>query len=583
MQVIILLVAYFLILVSYSQNTKQQQNSAIFQTNHTILANTRYVMNAVDTTTQFPLARTSIQILADPFYQSLVRQSKAEKSSAELDRLFLNRVSELMLQIQNIDSIFLFSKNGNNLAYKTTDLYYMPIGDCTDSSWRENVLNKKGEVYIMKPAEVLEIGCKPNPSVLYACRALRSTDTFQPICIILVGIKTSDISIDFDKQKMFPEQCFGIYDEIGRKLFGDDNIELTAKEVTDSTDKNSVLSKTVNGTKYKAHISYDNTAGIYSVIETPESLLLSNQRKANSVFNIIGIIVILSNIVVFLLIMNSITKPLQKLVSVCHKIGKGDFTARISDASSGELGYLMESFNKMSEKVEKLVNEVYLRNITERDLELQMLRSQINPHFLYNTLESMRMAAYTQGSVDLAEMCRLLANVLRYGVTMPNHVVTVKEELDHLNDYTSLLDYRFHDSIKISTHMDKDIESLTIIKLILQPVVENCINHGVNNMERTGSIQIWGYRQNDCIVFTISDNGAGMTEETLNMLRGYIDNKNSAFKSIGLKNIQRRIRLYYGEDYGVSISSQINKGTSVSIMIPVTEELPKEHSLEPPV
>ncbi len=222
---------------------------------------------------------------------------------------------------------------------------------------------------------------------------------------------------------------------------------------------------------------------------------------------------------------------------------------------------VIRSYSKMTE-------EVYQKTISEKDLNLQMLRSQINPHFLYNILDSMRMAALNVGYDYLANMCELLAKILRYGVSNPKNVVTVEEEQNHLQEYISLISIRYS-NIAIHMNIDPSIYHCRMLKLLLQPLVENSVNHGIADHATDGMIQIWGFRKDDTLVFMVADNGNGMDERHLQLLRDYLDDKNNAFTSIGLKNIKKRIQLYYGEKYDLTIDSRYGQGTSVTITLPV--------------
>jgi two-component system sensor histidine kinase YesM len=226
---------------------------------------------------------------------------------------------------------------------------------------------------------------------------------------------------------------------------------------------------------------------------------------------------------------------------------------------------------KVVKSYSKMTEQYYQKSLTEKDLNLQMLRSQINPHFLYNTLDTMRMTSLNANCPPLATMCELLAKILRYGVSEANKLVTVEEENAHLDEYIRLINLRYT-NVSINTNLEPGILSYKILKLLLQPLVENSINHGIIDDTSNGSIQIWGYEKDKNLIFTVSDNGNGMEEERLTLLRDYLEDKNTAFNSIGLKNIKKRIQLYYGKEYDLSIDSRPHQGTTVTIIIPVIKE-----------
>lgn len=217
-----------------------------------------------------------------------------------------------------------------------------------------------------------------------------------------------------------------------------------------------------------------------------------------------------------------------------------------------------------------------MNDSSERDLELQMLRHQINPHFLYNTLESMQMVAYTEGAHDCSQMCLLLADVFRYGTSSPHELVTVKEEIKHVKEYITLQQYRFHYSVKINVMVSQDLYAFMLPKLIIQPIIENALNHGFEEFNGNERVEIFGYQKEDSLYIKIADNGIGMTPEQVELLNGYIRGENEEFTSIGIKNVHRRIALYYGDDYGLTIESYPKRGASVLIHLPARRQYDKE-------
>lgn len=292
----------------------------------------------------------------------------------------------------------------------------------------------------------------------------------------------------------------------------------TIKNQSDTTD---------NGIYYQ--VLKDKNFNLYSVIATKQSDIINNYASLSYIFIFLPVILLSSLLVSIHIIRN-----------------------------------VLSSYKKMSDKI-------YMQSITEKDLNLQMLRSQINPHFLYNTLDTMRMASMNSGYDYLAEMCELLAKILRYGVSDTSNIVTVQQECLHLEEYIRLIRLRYP-NIDVHTYIEPSIMHCNIIKLLLQPLVENSVNHGLENSSAQGTIQIWGYKSNKKLIFTVSDNGNGMPEEQLDLLRDYLDDKNTAFKSIGLKNIKKRIQLYYGSEYDLIIESQLYQGTAVTVTLPVIEE-----------
>lgn len=579
LEVCMLIAAYLLILFFYMQNCKLQQNTTIYNLNHVLLLHTNSILEKLDVSSSFPLAHISDRY-NDPLLRYLIKKDHDHITQPDFYRTFIYRANEVFIQFPEVESLVLLDKNGDLLDCKSVYNITLPKENHSSDSWYLRCQELGGKIYILTEEETLHLGLRSTSQNLHAARVLYDHLTLEPFCITLTGIRAANIPITFKTDKMFPEQLYAIYDSSGRKFIGNLDIPLTQDILFASRQGDYSFTRVEEGTKYVYHISYTmESGGSYSVIRTPTSLLTYEQF--HTVFGILlgGLILILLNIYIFMGIINSINRPLAKLVNMCEEIGRGNFSVRVPSSQTDELSYLTHSLNNMSERVQQLIDEVYVRTLAERDLELQMLRSQINPHFLYNTLENMRMSAYTRGYMELSEMCLLLSKVLRYGVTNQSALVSIREELEHLQYYTSLLHYCFP-GLQTDIFIDKALYEYCIIKVIFQPLVENAANHATKDPQNTVHIQVWGYEEKDDLVFIVSDNGHGMEKQYLEDLRASLDEESNTRYGIGLKNIHRRIKLYYGINYGLVINSSPGKGTSVTVRIPKTSAAFPSHTME---
>ncbi len=580
LEVFMLISAYLMILFFYVQNCRLQQNTAIYNLNHILLLHTNSILEKLDTASSFPLAHMS-ERYNDPLLQYLIGADHAHMTNPDFYRVFYNRCGEVFIQFPEVESLVLLDEKGELIDSKSVYNISLPRKDHSADSWYVKCQELGGKIYILNSEETLSLGLRKTHQNLHAARILYDHLTLKPFCITLTGIRAADIPITFNTDKLFDEQFYAIYDSTGQKIIGnlDDALE---QDILFASRRQGDYSFTrvQEGIKYIYHISYTmKSGGSYSVIRTPTGLLLYEQFQ--KVFGILlgGLILILLNITIFVGIISSINRPLARLVNMCEEIGRGNFSVRVPCSQTDELSYLTHSLNNMSERVQQLIDEVYVRTLAERNLELQMLRSQINPHFLYNTLENMRMSAYTHGYMELSEMCLLLSKVLRYGVTNQSALVSIREELEHLQYYTSLLHYCFP-RLQVDILIDKALYEYCMIKVIFQPLVENSANHATKGLQDAIHIQVWGYEEKNDLVFTISDNGHGMEKQYLEDLRASLDDEDNTRYGIGLKNIHRRIRLYYGKNYGLVINSSPGRGTSVTVRIPKTPAPLLSHTKE---
>lgn len=268
-----------------------------------------------------------------------------------------------------------------------------------------------------------------------------------------------------------------------------------------------------------------------------------------------------------------LTQPLRTIMQHMGAVEAGDFTGRIPVTSNDELGDLTERFNTMSAELDTYTKQVYLAKIKQTEAELNALKSQIYPHFLYNTLEVIRMTAVGRNDQMVADMIEALSDQIRYVIGTVNDLVPLGREVDILTKYIYLLNCRFSDKVTF-TYSCAHLENALIPKLILQPLVENAFIHGIKPMDGPGMIRLMAEQNDNRITLTVMDNGVGMDEDAVNKLYALLDSDQPGRKreyewaSIGLKNVHDRLRYLYGSDYGISLYSTPGVGTVVKATIP---------------
>jgi len=277
----------------------------------------------------------------------------------------------------------------------------------------------------------------------------------------------------------------------------------------------------------------------------------------------------------------NITKPVIKIAKSMDLIGENKANQRINLDINGELGIIVEDANNMLKKIENLKKheiemqtQIYETKISRHKAELSALQSQINPHFLYNTLECMRSIGAVYESQEIMNISTAMADIFRYSIKS-NRFVKVKEEIEIIESYLRIMKLRFPERIDYEIDIKKQIKNKKIIKMLLQPIVENAFYHGLESKTDGGKIVIKAEIKDKNIIFLISDNGKGIKEEKLNLLNNSLNRvlkiEIEDFKKhgIGILNINKRIKLNYGEEYGLKLDSKIDQGTEVEIIIPV--------------
>lgn len=313
---------------------------------------------------------------------------------------------------------------------------------------------------------------------------------------------------------------------------------------------------------------------IYGQAAHLEKLRLDIRKNVESsiFFLSIGMAVIfISAAVVSEKIIRSITKPIQKLCMAAKQAGQGNFFVRMEETGTYELGILNDSFNRMVEEIGKLVEDIRIEQLNLRAAELKLLQEQINPHFLYNTLDTIIWLAESGDTEQVVKMVTSLSDFFRTTLSKGKDFITIDEEKLHIQSYLKIQQFRYQDILEYDICISEEICQYEILKLTLQPLVENALYHGIKNKRGLGHIQVTGEKEGENLVFQVKDNGIGMTEERLREVRQLIrgertrDQESSGF---GLFNINQRIRLYYGPEYELTIESTHRKGTLLQIVIP---------------
>ena len=265
----------------------------------------------------------------------------------------------------------------------------------------------------------------------------------------------------------------------------------------------------------------------------------------------------------------SITRPIRRLTQVTDQVAKGDLTVR-SDVTGGlEARVLSDSMNTMIDKINELLEQVKTEQVRLRRAEFELLQSQINPHFLYNTLDAIVWLAEAGEQKKVVSMVGSLSDFFRISLNQGQDILDVREELQHVRSYLEIQQMRYQDILQYEICVPEELYSSRIPKITLQPLVENALYHGIKNKRGKGMIRIDGEMEDSDCILRITDNGRGMTPERLGQVREGIRNRNACETEIyGLYNVNERIRLNFGEKYGITITSTYGEGTCVTVRLP---------------
>lgn len=277
----------------------------------------------------------------------------------------------------------------------------------------------------------------------------------------------------------------------------------------------------------------------------------------------------------------SITRPITQLSNVMDQVSKGDLSVRSNVNTGGEVGVLSDSMNVMIDKINELLEQVTTEQVRLRTAELELLQSQINPHFLYNTLDTITWLAEGSDRKMVVSMVKSLSDFFRTTLNKGKDIICIEEELHHVKSYLEIQQVRYQDIMEYEIDVPSELNNYMIPKITIQPLVENALYHGIKNKRGKGKITIYGTGYNDYFILTIHDNGIGMTPERLAKVKSKLSNfenkdaeatvmrpGDSDGDVFGLYNVNERIALKFGKEYGISVESVYTESTTVTVKLP---------------
>lgn len=324
-----------------------------------------------------------------------------------------------------------------------------------------------------------------------------------------------------------------------------------------------------NGETYFVCGQYNGLTGWKSFSVIPYARMFLQAGELRQFTFLVVLLCTLGIAAMIALLVYAMIRPLKTLSNVMVQVQEGDFTVQMPNRKTDEVGELINSFNFMVNKINTLVNEVYQEKIAQKNAELQALQAQINPHFLYNTLDSINWMLIDRGEYDISEIIISLGNLMRYSIEDDSAFVTIDREVEYILSYLKIKKNRLENRLSYLVEVDESVRAEAIPKLILQPLVENAITHGIALRQQPGNVMIVIEDAGEEVAITIQDNGIGMTSEQLEDLRIHcLESDKEGNTRIGLHNVNRRLRLHYGEPFLIHMESEYQKGTTVKLRIP---------------
>lgn len=397
-------------------------------------------------------------------------------------------------------------------------------------------------------------------------RKIRDFETLEDLGWFYVFLKEETIRQQYEDLKTTPGSFFVVRDAENQIVSCDGRNVLEIQEAGKPAGSGLSLVRMGEQNYYYNELYMDETG--WAIQEfTPEGEMMRDIYRirlmlASVIFLLLGILLLLMN-----RFSTSLTEPIRRLQDKMLEVRNENFDVRAEVVHQDEMGELAGTFNMMTERISRLIEEDYKSKILLRETEFKFLRAQINPHFLYNTLDAISWKAAMGGNRDVSKMAVALGRILRWSISKSDNLVMLKEEIQNVEDYLSIQKMRYGDSLSYMIAVEDEELALTVPKMILQPLVENALVHGLESREGEKKLVIAAESDEKNLKIYIKDNGKGISQERIQEIA---DGKVQQQKQhgVGLYNVHRRIQMNYGNEYGIRIFSELEKGTEIQITVP---------------
>ena len=514
----------------------------------------------------------NIMKLSDTVYYGIIKNvNLSEGSITEEMTLLYNNNKEQVLNIA------LISKEGQPISVVPASRFRKNF-EVSKEEWFVNALNKTENIHFTRPhvQKLFEKGNNSYRWVISMSRAVEITiggSTEQ--AVLLIDMAYQGLDEVLDEVSLGNGGYIYLMDSNGEIIWHpkfeliasgrvkENNLEAadyndgSTEEVFDNASRTVVI-KTVGYTGWKL-------AGVIKGTGISLNMLKTRLFIVFVIFLIIFIVILINTYISF-----RVTNPIRELEKSVKKLEEGNLDADIYMGGSYEIQHLGKSVQDMKHRIKELMQDIVTEHEEKRKSEFNSLQAQINPHFLYNTLDIIVWQIENEKQSEAVHTVTALARFFRLSLGKGRNIVTVKAEIDHVKNYLMIQHMRFKNKFEYEFDVEDDVLELSSLKLMLQPLVENAIYHGMEFMDGDGLITIKAWRENEELYLSVADNGLGMTEDKVSLvLSGKSNSENGKGSGIGVKNVNERIKLYFGEEYGLRIDSEPDEGTTVIIHLPV--------------
>ncbi|HEX7055664.1 MAG TPA: sensor histidine kinase [Bacilli bacterium] len=575
---LLLVLAAYLILTEKIEEKYSQQAELTLKA---LSQSTDFIFREMDRVTDSTIASSAIQdILKMPAYQS--------KDLQHIDYFSINQIQqnfrELLVNHPSVSNAFMYTLNNQGLIriYAKESFHVLDFATLEKHPVYKAALARDGLPKWVGPYEYPELtGADP---IFTQIRMVKDVDFLQNKGVLVVQVKSSgldNIFRAFWNTAQTHNTRFYLINENGL-IFFDSTYEKRGKNISSFIDGKIKFGSGYQSVRHKfaGTESIISSIGIgrenWRVVSVTSWGALTNEvARVVKWLGAIAAFCLFAALLFNLLILNRIIGSIIMIVRHMRRVEDGEMWVRVEEKGKDEVFMLTRGYNRLMSRIHFLFEQIKLEQQHKIRAEMQLLQAQIKPHFLFNTLESINVLAVQNQGRKVSQMVQRLGNILRISFA-DKEIVAIREEIEHLRSYLEIQKYRFEELFEFSISVPEDLLECEILKLTLQPLVENSIQHGFDGIDYVGKISITAFACGGKIIFEIADNGIGMDSDILAQFQynlreqknEVVDDKNKERRGLGVNNVADRIRIHYGKEYGIWICSEAGNGTTIRCVIP---------------
>ncbi len=516
--------------------------------------------------------KLSLTIAEDIQIQNYLENENDPKSSYDLEYKLYNYKQART----DISNILVYSNKGKFLLGEP-DAKLNPWTDIENSKWYRDAIDKNGNA-VISTSYVQNIIVDSYSWVVSLSREIYSSNTGESLGVVLVDLKFNKID-ELCRSLILGEKAYSfIIDSMGNYIYHPTqqllNSNLRSEPITELLELNDANNNGYYFFSDKYYLIETSVFTNWSIVgATHNSDIITDWKNVQLIYTVIGLLLFLIVGPATKRISSGITQPVRKLQAIMKTVENGEFNLIGKIKATEEIQKLAYDYDIMVGKIRELIETSVKDQEQKRKSDLIALQAQINPHFLYNTLDSIIWMGEMGQNKKVVKMTSALSKLFRISISKGNEIVKIRDEIAHVQSYLTIQEMRYQDKFNFLIDIDPELNEYHIIKITLQPLIENAIYHGIKECSNKGFIKITSKFENDIISISVADNGSGMSDDQVeNLCKGLESNSDEypAFskQGIGLSNVHQRIQLYFGIEYGLSIKSSPGFGTTVTVTIP---------------